>query len=41
MISGKVSVNAGALRSLTSYFSLCGSPSWIQMLSVNYMLKSQ
>jgi len=36
----KVRVNAGALRSPTPIFSLCSS-TWIQMLSVNYMLKSQ
>jgi len=38
----KVRVNAGALRFPTSYFQpLYSSPTWIQMLSVNYMIKSQ
>ena len=37
----KVRVNAGHCVPPPPIFSLCSSPTWIQMLSVNYMLKSQ
>jgi len=37
----KVRVNAGHCVHPPPIFSLYSSPTWIQMLSVHYMLKSQ